>query len=916
MFLSFLKSFLAKRRQKAAERNLFCQTYIGRFKKAAETFLPQGRDKDTLSKWLKENDNLHEECSFLNFASYLRSDFYVELMRQKSEFDTLWKQISEKHLALEQNDFCSAFKTKIDAATMALNSIFSIKRDYIRHELVDGWKKDNETLIYEVSRISDAQISHSDFFKKFKSQKSNFLNQAHSLEQRIKEHNDAAMLMRINDVKMNFGLDNQQAECVVKEAHSQLILAGAGTGKTTTIVGKVKYLLKENICNPDEILLLAYNKSIAKEMSLRVKKETGSDVECATFHSYGLGLVKEVDGTGVSVFGGDNPNKVLRKFIEDILKECAKDDEYLKKLLDYLTGAELDVKDFFECKTEADYNNFSESLPCSLKGEYLKSKGELDIANFLFLNGVDYKYEDEYCVNTRTAEFPKQYCPDFHLQGDFDKVYIEYFGIDKNGNVPKWFTSRHGKSPSVEYNESIRWKCYIHEKTGTTMVKCYAYEKFEGDMLENLGEKLNALGIVLHPKSNDEIRTLVFDAKSESTSLFGEVVSLFVSMVNLVKSNGCTMDKLYFQNLNSKNFTENKLILDLFSPVYKAYEENLKTHGQIDFNDMINKAADYAASGKIPSINKYKYVIVDEYQDISKARNNLLYSMRRRNNFKLFCVGDDWQSIYRFAGSDIGLILNFKKTWEEFGATDNNKIETTYRYTQTLADVAGDFVMENGAQIRKLIKCGRNQSDDFSLGMVPSIYELRWRLEKEYIPDGSKVLFLGRNKNDVDVFRNVITDGSFTILEKGARIVYRNRPDLDIVFKTVHSSKGLEADYVFILNNKNTMDGFPNRMKDPPIYELLLDSVEQYPYAEERRLFYVALTRAKKKAYLVRYKDKESSFYEEIKQKHTHYLKEEISQFLCPYCNGKLHLVDNNTKWGCRNFSNPEINCHYIRERK
>ena len=323
---------------------------------------------------------------------------------------------------------------------------------------------------------------------------------------------------------------------------------------------------------------------------------------------------------------------------------------------------------------------------------------------------------------------------------------------------------------------------------------------------------------------------------------------------------------------------------------------------------MINRAADYIRLGKYK--NTYKYVIVDEYQDISKARFSLLDALRQSNYYDLFCVGDDWQSIYRFAGSDIGYILNFSRYW---GPTEISKIETTYRFAQKLIEISGGFIMENPSQIKKRIK-GNGEEVGFPLGEI-SGYTEKFAIEfmekkLDDIPKGSSVFFIGRYVFDA----NLLADsGLFSCQYNNTTgfidVKSKRHPNLKMEFLTAHKSKGLQADYVFIINNKSSRMGFPSKIQDAPILSLLLDNCDQYPYAEERRLFYVALTRAKKKVYILTVKGQESVFAEELKSRYEEEMKKE--RFTCPRCGGQLvkRSGKNGEFFGCRNYPN----CKYTR---
>jgi DNA helicase-4 len=339
----------------------------------------------------------------------------------------------------------------------------------------------------------------------------------------------------------------------------------------------------------------------------------------------------------------------------------------------------------------------------------------------------------------------------------------------------------------------------------------------------------------------------------------------------------------------------------------------LKENDEIDFNDMINLATQYVEQGKY--LNPYKMVIVDEYQDISKARFSLLNSMRKSNNFDLFCVGDDWQSIYRFAGSDIGFILNFERFW---GPTETSKIETTYRFSQNLIGITGYFVMKNPSQIKKSI-VGKSFSVGFPLGEISGYtekYAVEFMLKRlDDLPKNSTVFFIGRYSFDSKILdESKLLSVHYNNVTKLVDVKYSRRPDLKMNFITAHKSKGLQADFVFIINNKKSRMGFPSKVQDAAILDLLLEGSDRYPYAEERRLFYVAMTRAKQKVFMLTVNGKESEFVNELKETYGDELKAE--RFTCPLCGGRLvkRSGQYGEFWGCENYST--IRCTYKRKTK
>ncbi|MBR5995880.1 MAG: UvrD-helicase domain-containing protein [Eubacteriaceae bacterium] len=670
-------------------------------------------------------------------------------------------------------------------------------------------------------------------------------------------------------------LDDQQLRCITKEARSHLVLAGAGTGKTTTIVGYVKYLLKKNKCLPNDILVLSFTNSSAAEMSERLNKEIGQPITALTFHKLGLNIITAVQGKKPKIYSTD-----IRQFVRMQLDSLIQNAAYLRKLCVYLTYNGTEQKSEFDFQTEKEYLSYLKyNPPVTLKKETVKSYGELDIANCLTQNGIAYVYEKEYPFDTRTSEFG-QYYPDFYLP-DYD-LYIEYFGINRKGEVPAYFSKRNGMSASQVYQEGINWKRALHKKNGTRMIEVYAYEKLEEQLLPKLEERLKQAGVVFMPMSPKEMWAGIGGSETQKLD---RVAELFGTIITLTKSNNCLLSEVRSRNRNFKNLPSIDAVIDLVEPVYDSYQSMLYSNNEIDFNDMINLASEYVQHGQFtPS---YSYVIVDEYQDISQARYRLLDAIRQQNDYRLFCVGDDWQSIYRFNGSDIGFILNFEKYW---GASEISRIETTYRFPESLISVSSNFIMKNPEQQRKKLHSAI-VDHGFSMEKITGYtdaYAIEFLAERlKELPQGSSVLFLGRYRFDIRVL-----DGQpqFSYKYNAAlgrtEVSFSKRTDLQISYMTVHSSKGLQADYVFLLNTKAYGMGFPSQIADAPVLQLLLDNCDHYPFAEERRLFYVAITRAKKKVWLVTIKGNESVFVKEVEAAYGEEMHKE--QYTCPLCGGRL----------------------------
>lgn len=307
----------------------------------------------------------------------------------------------------------------------------------------------------------------------------------------------------------------------------------------------------------------------------------------------------------------------------------------------------------------------------------------------------------------------------------------------------------------------------------------------------------------------------------------------------------------------------------------------LSDHNEIDFEDMLSKASDLIDEHRYH--HEYKYVIVDEYQDISTSRFRLLYSMRKDRDYHLYCVGDDWQSIYRFNGSNVAYILDFEKYW---GPSAVCKIETTYRFSGELLVKSSEFVCRNKRQIQKNL-IGKAEKCSVVPVIGKSQYEVLGELADivNRLPTSSTVLFLGRYQHDVCLLEKNGFSWKQPVGNAPISVLYRGRPDLKMTYMTIHGSKGLQAEYVVSLNNTTGAYGFPSNRAESPIVGLLLGS-DDSQLDEERRLCYVAMTRARRCLYMVSYEHRISSFFSEIFNVPEEWYEMEC----CPICRGTLVL--------------------------
>lgn len=719
-------------------------------------------------------------------------------------------------------------------------------------------------------------------------------------------------------------LDEQQRKVVISDEDRTLVLAGAGSGKTLTIAAKVKYLCEVKHVEPKDILLISFTNKSAAEMTERIQNKLGIPVEATTFHKLGLDIIKNYLGYRPEVT--DDLTTFVHKFFEN---ELLNHPDLVQALTEYFTYyLEIpenmedcdNLGELYELEKSADLETLKSKYDreqyikdtssekaknlTTLNGERVKSIEETKIANFLFMHGVNYEYEKLYPFESDDPN-RKAYRPDFYLI-DYD-IYLEHFGVSKDYKCP-WLSEVEEK----KYLDGINWKREFHKKNGTKLIETYSYYTKEGRLLPELEKLLQANGVVFTPHDFTDIFETIYAKKSNK--YFSEFIKLCCTFITLFKSNNFKPEQFEQMKKQSEKlennflYQRNCIFLDIARIILSEYQKYLTDNKSVDFSDMINDAAAKVEAGA--SIPKYKYVIVDEYQDISQSRFNLLKSIVTATNAKLLCVGDDWQSIYRFAGSDISLFTDFERY---LGFTNLLKIEKTYRNSQELINEASRFVTRNPLQLRKNLISGKKLKYPlvfwgYDKEPYPALSQVMQKIISEFGPEKS-ILLLGRTNYDIEILK---ASGLFSVNweDRVEKLTYLPSPKTPVDFLSVHKSKGLEADNVVLVNFKNDKLGFPNQIADDKVLNFVLTQGENYMFAEERRLFYVAITRTKNRTFVLTDNRNPSIFFREFKESesccfvHIRQNNDE-SKTHCPRCKtGELLKVDHDGKSfiGCSNY--------------
>jgi len=677
-------------------------------------------------------------------------------------------------------------------------------------------------------------------------------------------------------------LTDKQQEAVIVNEKNNLILAGAGSGKTSVIVAKVGYIMKKGYAAPEEILVLAFNKKAQQEVEERIEKKLGVRITVNTFHSFGLQIIAKAQGIKPSLCSWSEDGLQHAQLIRQIMAEKLEEDKsFYANTQIYFVSFFAPYKAIEEFETLGEYYEYIRNHDIrTLKGEKVKSFEECMIANQLYMWDIDYRYEVDYEISTASHD-RRQYKPDFYLP-EYG-IYIEHFGISKDGCT-------HPDIDAQEYQQGMIWKREIHEIHGTKLIETYSYENSEGVLLENLKQKLIEADVPIGEKSKEEVLK-----KLNESGKVDDFSKLLIGFMNHFRTNKLNLAQLQLKAGTNRE----KIFLKIFAHVYEAYKSIKIDRGCIDFDDMITMAVDAVKTNAYHS--DFKYILVDEFQDISAGRSTLVKNLVDQvSNANLTVVGDDWQSINRFAGSDISIIQRFE---ELYGDTAIVNLDYTFRFNDIVSNIATDFILKNPLQIEKKINTIKQAKS-------PSIY-LFWYSDKE-TKTGYLENILSRianNKKDKVYSVKLLGRYNFQKPEKFGEYIRKYENILDISFNTVHSSKGLEADFIILLDMESGKYGFPSEFEDDPLLNLVMPQADNFKNAEERRLFYVALTRTKQKVFILASKLYSSVFVREIIDDHPEEIYQVGCDFheitTCPTCKTGILVKRKGPRhwfYGCSNF--------------
>ena len=934
------------------------------------------------------NQYLNSQKDFINHnvRSSLKSKFNREYFDYYDDldFDSRIDEFNQRIINREKKQILNSFNQYLDSQKDVINDDvkLSFKSKYTKEyfDFYDDLDFDsridefNKKILADkkdeiLSLFPDKYISHSEI-KEIQIKN----NLKFNIDDFITEHNDNFIKRQLKtdqDYFDNFlgkSLDKNQRIAVLTDDDATQIVAGAGTGKTLTIQAKVKYLLDKKGIKPEDILCISFSNSASEDLADKLDNTIGNaPVEVRTFHSLGFKIL------GNNGYGRDVPDYEISHLIDKYFRNSLTDNsEFVREVCEFFAyyfnlihmGSDNLKLETIKSRMHS-FDEYDEYLSEYLdvnndrrNKEYMGDVKELIVANYLYIHNINYEYSrqlkvkdknyDEYITkyfkllygnmdNCIPYDLKLQFIEDFHE--DFAcKIFDEYPSFF----IPDWDIYIDLESSSLKDIQNLN-------KSNKTKL----FDLSDANDVEILLKELQDNLLKYNVEIDAMDYTILFEKLiSESNPEFKRFKKTIGSFINLFKGNAINIDddgndisENVFQGFIKENHEKysysiekrNKFFLEIIEKIYQYYVLDLKDNNYIDFNDMINDAVVKLRNGAY--VHKYKYVIVDEYQDTSHTRYNLLKELQNATGAKIVVVGDDWQSIYGFTGCDVNLFSNFNQYFEDSKMV---KIDVTRRNSQKLIDIAGNFIKKNKNQIPKKLRSVKIENKhpiklfqyvsraEEVLGLIKILDEI----SKE--KSDASVLILGRNNRDI----NEISCRKLFKVKKSqdfTKIDYAYLPKLNIKFRTVHKSKGLEADYVIVLNLNNQINGFPNKIVNDPVLDFVNNiQNEGIEYPEERRLFYVALTRTRNDVYLFANQTHPSIFFKEIKYENGVELLDYVfsnddiiyinsllekrfevieTEHYCPKCRkGKVNLIVNNERgtsyFRCSNFCGWGVKYH------
>ncbi len=690
----------------------------------------------------------------------------------------------------------------------------------------------------------------------------------------------------------SFPPDDEQANAIGALGKDVLVSARAGSGKTETVSAKVAFLCSKYNVQPDEVLVLTFNKMAAESMKRKIRTLVPGFENAVTFHSWANTIVRPATESLIFDNKGEFSQKAYSNFVKEVIELVVVDDTSVKNSIykffrDENSALDEGVSETRQFNSKDDRYFYLRNLTeATLSGVHVKSRGEKWIADFLFEHGIDFYYEQQ--LTWKKIE-NVLYRPDFTLNVKGNKYIIEHWGIDETD--PEHSVPPHWNKTWEQYHKEMRDKRNFFEENQQfkfieTSIQDIDYrqpietqrQKFES----LLKERLENAKIIC-----TKLPVEVLIERAWSKQLFTQLNSLSCQFISWMQKLEWTHDDLLLELRNNEYSSRQKEFAAICLKIYNKYTDELKKAGKIDFNTLVSQATSKIASDNY-NVAHYKHILIDEFQDFSLLFLNLINAVRSKNpEVSLFCVGDPWQLINGFVGSDAKLFKNYANV------ARLKSIATCYRSDQAIIDNANKFAItfsdlfegsmskygnKSKGQVKKclinsvFIDNGSNDTKADSEYRMPFVS--RGKDNGEYLLSENviKARYLKKCvelivENPSKTFLFLTRKSKFAGMDWGkdfmghifATLKFKDIEvdTLNIKFATIHSSKGLEADIAVILDANTSV--IPTVHPSNELFEIF-GRTQSDILDEEKRLYYVAITRAKEKLFVLTEEGKESEF--------------------------------------------------------
>jgi DNA helicase-4 len=665
-------------------------------------------------------------------------------------------------------------------------------------------------------------------------------------------------------------LNPAQQRAIVRNGYYNQVVAGAGTGKTFALIYRIAYLVQTGV-DASRIVALTYTKEAATEMETRLENEFGiTNVEVRTIHSFAYRIAQETGNRNRSVAQSRDTYNLIKSVLEE---EEGSESEFTEHYVQFLYHYDDDFLDEADFHEKTDYvAERKERTYETLGGEEVASEAEKVIADFLFTHNIAYRYE-AIAEWAATAE-GKPYRPDFYLPDD--DIYIEHWGLDENGEVAPWFSWS-----SDEYLEKLYWAREEFQRGEPELIGTYEFEHESGRLERALEHRLEAAGVELGRMSFDEFVDDVFEYNEKR----GDIEDSFKQFIENAKTFDVAPEEIPDRLDRSK--PRQYHFGHCGREMLERYDAYLQRNELLDFDDMIYDAIEAIETDPASFQDRYDHVLVDEFQDVAMSQIRLVRPFVGPDaGTRLFCVGDDWQSIYSFQGSQVEYFVNFG---DHFGppAPVVTRLTANYRCPESAIEASNELIANNEAQIEKTVEAHSGRDT------APVLHTLDGYRNREYErrvgtyaadlvegfvderSDPSEVMVLCRYdggaayldelKDELE-HRDIPYDGkddTFRPADMPGEYEDGFEAEAGVSAFSVHQAKGREAKHVVLLHAATGPMGFPPDDRDDDLIAPVQD-VPTNTTAEERRLFYVALTRATDDLHVMTRAGKRSPFVTEI----------------------------------------------------